>query len=108
MSIDKAIRAAVTPVVPICVPHLYAGSATEYCTFNYTRYPAEFSDNAPSALGYSIQVHYFLPLNDNPNAKLNRLANALFAVGFDYPQIVDATDEVGQHYVLETGLEEDM
>ena len=102
MSINSIIRTAVLPIVPICEPHLYDGTATEYCTFNYTRYPDDFADDSPRAIGHSVQLHYCLPLNQNPNTKLNQLADALFAAGFVYPNIVDATDDVGQHYVLET------
>ena len=108
MSIDNKIRSAITPIVSVCVPHLYTETETEYCTFNYTRYPAEYSDNAPMAVGFSIQMHYFLPLKNNPNDKLSQLANALFAAGFDYPQIVDVTDDTGQHYVFETGCAEEL
>lgn len=106
MNINSTIRAAITPIVSVCVPHLYTGAETEYCTFNYTRYPAEYSDNAPMVVGFSIQMHYFLPLKNNPNDKLSQIANALFAAGFDYPQIVDVTDDTGQHYVFETGYAE--
>lgn len=114
MSLNTIIRAAIAPVVPVCVPHLYKGSETEYCTFNYTRYPSGFCDNAPISIGYSIQVHYFCPLEGkngayfNPNDKLSQIANALFAAGFDYPQIVDVTDDTGQHYVFETGCAEEL
>ena len=103
MSVNKAIKTAVEPIVSVCVPHVYKGIETEYCTFNFTTYPAEYGDNAPQSIGYSIQLHYFLPLNNNPNEKLSQLSDALFDAGFDYPQIVDVTDEDGQHYVFETG-----
>lgn len=107
MSIDSKIRSAITPIVSVCVPHLYNGTKTEYCTYNFTRYPTDFCDNAPMAIGYSIQLHYFLPSENNPNNKLAQLESALFAAGFDYPQIVDATDNVSQHYVFETGIIEE-
>ncbi|MBU5627708.1 hypothetical protein KQI82_12390 [Oscillibacter sp. MSJ-2] len=108
MSINSTIKAAVVPIVPICVPHLYAGTEKEYCTFNYTMYPTDFGDNAPGVIGYSVQLHYCLPLNDSPLAKLKLLSDALFSAGFDYPQIVDVTDKKGQHYVLESGWHEVM
>lgn len=101
MSINSTIRAAVTPIVAVCVPDVYTGTATEYCTFNYTEYPEEFSDDAPHALKYSVQLHYFCPTGVNPDAKKTALKKALFGADFTYPDVINAVDEDGQHWIFE-------
>lgn len=106
MSIDATIRTALTPIVPIVKPNVHTGSETEYIVFNYSEYPLEFADNAPKMIGYSVQVHYFCPMNKNPNTIKTNIQNALFTAGFSYPSIQDVTDEEGQHYVFMSTYEE--
>ena len=101
MSINSTIRAAVTPIVPECVPDRYTGTETEYCTFNYSEIPDAFGDESPHAIRYLVQLHYFLPAGANPYAKKKQLKNALLSAGFTYPSVTNASDADGQHYVLE-------
>lgn len=100
MNIDTTIRNAITPIVPVCVPNVYTGAEVEYCVFNYSEFPAAFADNSPQVIGYSVQVHLFMPLKTNPYAKKAAICAALFAADFTYPQVINATDEDGQHYVF--------
>ncbi len=102
MNLDARIRAALTDICDVVVPQVYTGDAQEYIVFNYSEYPLEFADDAPQTVGYSIQVHLFMPLKVNPNAKKDSIKNALFSAGFSYPSIQDVTDDEGQHYVAET------
>ena len=101
MSINTIIRAAITPIVPECVPDQYGGTATEYCTFNYSEIPDAFGDELPGAIRYLVQLHYFLPTGTNPCAKKKQLKNALLNAGFTYPSVTNASDADGQHYALE-------
>lgn len=102
MLLDDKIRAAVEPLVPVCVPDFYTGDAKEYCTYNYNEIPAGFGDNLPHAVRYLVQVHWFLPLKKRPHPTKKALRRALAAVrGFGAPEIVNANDELGQHYVYE-------
>jgi hypothetical protein len=101
MSINSTIRAAVTPIVAVCVPDVYTGTATEYCTFNYTELPDAFGDEMPGAIRYLVQLHYFLPTGANPYAKKKQIKNALLSAGFTYPVATPAGDGDGQHYALE-------
>lgn len=103
MDLNNIIRSAVTPIVSDCIYGTYAGDSAEYCYFNYSSYPDNFADNAPGQIGYSIQVHYCAPNDDNPLATLTAICDALYLAGLDYPNIVDASDDVCRHYVLETG-----
>jgi hypothetical protein len=102
MNLDERIRTALDGICDVVVPQVYTGDASEYIVFNYAEYPLYFSNNKPRMIGYSIQVHLFMPLKVNPNSKKESIKNALFAAGFPYPSVVDVTDEDGQHYVFET------
>lgn len=100
--LDDKIRAAVEPLVPVCVPDLYTGDKEEYCTFNYNEIPAGFGDNIPHAVRYLVQVHWVLPLKQRPQPKKKELRRALIQVrGFSAPEIVNASDGGVQHYVYE-------
>jgi hypothetical protein len=101
MNLDERIRTALSGICDVIVPQVYTGDAQEYIVFNHSEYPLEFADDAPQTVGYSIQVHLFMPLKVNPNAKKDSIKNALFSAGFTYPSIQDVTDEDGQHYVFE-------
>lgn len=111
MTINERIIQAVTPVVPVCVPDRYdpnqgEASAT-YCTFNYTEIPDSFGDDAPEDIRYLIQLHFHAPLDAASGASNNTMAvrkalrQAVFAAGFTYPTVQNASDDSGQHYVLE-------
>lgn len=102
-TINERIIAAVAPVVPVCVPGVYAPDAGEaaeavYCTFNYTEHPAQFGDDGPGVLRYQCQVHFFAPrlmaagVSGNTLATRKALRRALFAAGFTYPSVTDASD----------------
>ena len=106
MNLDARIRTALDGVCDVIVPQVYTGDAHEYIVFNYSEYPLEFADNAPHTVGYSVQVHLFMPLKANPNTMKNNIQNSLFTAGFSYPSIQDVTDEEGQHYVFMSTYEE--
>lgn len=101
--LDDKIRAAVEPLVPMCVPGLYTGEAEEYCTFNYTEIPGAFGDSRPHVIRYLVQVNWFLPLKRRPKPKKEQLRRALGTMQrcVTWPTIEDASDELGQHYVYE-------
>ena len=62
---NNKIRAAVLPVVSVCVPDLYTGEKTTYCTFQYTEMPQAFGDDMPQITVYLVQVHLFAPCGEN-------------------------------------------
>lgn len=101
MSINSIIKSAIEPIVPVCVPDLYEGAATEYCAFNYSELPDAFGDNKPSAIRYLVQVHYFCQRGANPISTKMRLKNALLNADFTYPSVTNASDKDGQHWVFE-------
>lgn len=107
MSIDATIRNAITPIVPVVKPNIYTGSETEYCVFNYSELPTGFGDNAPHAIRYLVQLHWFAPWRAengvaiNPNVKKKQIKQALLNADFTYPSTTNASDGEGQHFVFE-------
>lgn len=101
MSMNSIIRGAVAPVVPTCVPDLYGGKETTYCTFQYTEFPRNFGDDAPQETLYLVQVHLFAARGENTLKTRKLLRQALLAAGFTAPEIENASDETSQHYVFE-------
>lgn len=107
MTLNERIIAVVTPMVPVCVPDLLVTEAGEtpperYCTFNYAELPDGLGDNCASLTRALVQVHYYAPLKDSTLAVRRALRDAIAAVDdFTLPSIENATDETGQHYVLE-------
>lgn len=101
--LDDKIRAAVEPLVAVCVPNLYTGDAEEYCTYNYSEIPAAFGDDRPHAIRYLVQVHWFLPLKRRPHPIKKALGRALGTMQrcVTWPTIENASDELTQHYVYE-------
>lgn len=107
MTLNEKIIAVVTPIVPVCVPDLLVTEAGEtspkrYCTFNYTELPDGLGDNCAALTRALVQVHYFAPLRESTIKTRHALRDAIAAVDdFTLPSIENATDEAGQHYVLE-------
>ena len=101
-TLDDLILDAVTPVVKPCVPNDYTGEAVEYCTFNYNELADAFGDNRAHAMRALVQVHYLAPLKANTVVTRRTLWQALASVdAFTAPDIENATDQTGQHYVFE-------
>lgn len=99
---DEALAAALDPLFPDKVfPNAYTGSAVEYIVYNYTTLPQVFGEGLPAAARYLVQVHYYLPPKKNPNLGKLQISQALKDQGFTWPDIENASDSEGQHYVFE-------
>lgn len=102
MTLDDLIIKTVSPVVKPVVPNLYTGESVRYCTFDYTELPDGIGDNRAALTRALVQVHYFAPLRESTIKTRHALRDAIAAVDdFTLPSIENATDETGQHYVLE-------
>lgn len=107
MTLNQLIIDTVTPVVAVCVPDLLVTEPgetppEEYCTFNFSRYADALGDNRAHAMRALVQVHYLAPLRANTAATRRRLWAALADVdAFTAPDITNASDQTGQHYVFE-------
>lgn len=101
MSFDSRLRNKLIPIVPIVEPNMYEGDAVEYIIFSYRERGDCFGDNEPEEIILTVQVHYFLPNGENPRAKKRLIRQALFELGGTWPEITNASDKDGQHYVFE-------
>lgn len=107
MTLNEKIIAVVTPIVPVCVPDLLVTEAgetppEEYCTFNFPLYADALGDDVAHLQRALMQVHYLAPLKANTVATRRKLWQALASVDeFTAPDITNATDQTGQHYVFE-------
>ena len=106
MSMNEEIRAAVLPVVPVCVPGIYHVDATDaaaavYTTFDLTEQPSAFGDDEPTAIRYLGQLHLYLPDGQNPLALKRQLRRAMLDADFAVGAWTDASDADGQHHVLD-------
>lgn len=101
MNINEMIITALSPVEWLVAPDVKEDKAKKYFTFNYTSIPILFGDDAPGMERYLVQVHLFCPDNFDSVQIRRRAKKLLFAYGFTYPAVFDASDEDGQHWVLE-------
>lgn len=101
MNVNEQIIAAVTPVVPVCVPDVYRGEAEEYCTFNYSEIPDSFGDDVPGLMRCAVQLHYYCPEGWNSLQQRRDLYRAILAADFTAAEVENASDGDGQHFVFE-------
>lgn len=102
MSVNQKIIAAVGALGLPVVPGVDGAHRDRVITFNYELIPAQWADDRPRYWRALIQVHLMLPPSENGLALKGALAKALADHGFIWPEIADATDQEGQHYVFET------
>ena len=108
MSCAETLQTACETVGLPVFPQVYTGKLKEYIVWNYTVIGAVFAHDVSHAARYLIQVHYYLPEKQNPNATLAALCIALEAAGCSCPDITPASgsyaegmERYGQHFVLE-------
>ena len=101
MSFDSRMRDKLLSIVPVVEPNIYDGEALEYIVFAYSERGGCFGDDEPDENILSVQVNYYLPHGQNPKAKKRLIRQALFELGGTWPEITNASDEEGQHYVFE-------
>ena len=99
-NLDQILTEALGPLLP-AVPVEYTGDELDYIVWNYSQLGAVYADGQPDAARYLIQVHYFLPNGKNPNSMKVSIAEALADAGCTWPNITNANEKSGQHYVLE-------
>ena len=80
---------------------------TRYYTFVCDSFGDAWGDDEPGCERCPVSVHLFAPLNENCIQQVKTTKQALFAAGFTWPRVVDATNQDGQHYVFECeGIQE--
>ena len=99
---SERLQTACESVLPGAVfPQVYTGGLLKYIVWNYNQIPQVYADSVPRAARYLVQVHYYLPFKENPQTAILALSRALFEKDFTWPTVTDATDNEGQHWVLE-------
>lgn len=101
MTINKAIRFALSIFPYECYYNTYTGTDETYLVFNYTMVPDAYSDDEPEYNRYLCQVHFYAPFTFNSIAISQQIKQVLEDAGFTYPEQTDASDEEGQHIVFE-------
>lgn len=106
---DKIISA----IEPFGFPHapdVYRDEAPRWFAYNYADdYGADFSDDNPGEVIASVQVHLFLPIDDDFISLKNKVRRALFGQGFTFPEITVMTEdnEKLRHIIFECDIIEE-
>lgn len=99
---SEKLQAALSSVLPGSVfPHVFTGEGTKYFVWNYSVINTLWAESRPNAARYLVQAHYYCPHRENPRETLLAAERALVDAGFTWPELTDASDEEGQHWVLE-------
>ena len=99
---SEKLQTALSSVLPGSVfPHFFTGEGTEYFVWNYSVINTLWAESRPNAARYLVQAHYYCPHRENPRTVLVAAERALVDAGFTWPSLTDASDEEGQHWVLE-------
>lgn len=101
MTINERIRAAVTPVIPDCVPGEYTGDNESYCTFDVIETPDLLAEGTAHAVVAIVVLHWYRPKNTNPNAVIAQLVRGIVAQGGTYPTITHGAEETMLEFELD-------
>lgn len=105
----EKIIAAIEPFGFPYAPDIYEGSEERFFVYNYADERASFyADNAPEAVKASVQVHLYIPAEENFIALKNQVRAALFSKGFTYPEVTVLREKDKRHIVFECDIEEEM
>ena len=110
MTTFEKIISAIEPFGFPHAPDVYRGKTPRWFTYNYADdYGTDFSDDNPGAVIVSVQVHLFLPINDDFINLKNKVRRSLFRQGFTFPEITVMTedDEKLRHIIFECDTEEE-
>ena len=91
-------------------PDLYEGEKKHYFVYNYSdNRGCLFGDNEPEELSVSVQVHFFLPMDENYLKSRNQIREALFREGFTYPEVTVETEKENniRHIIFECDTTEE-
>ena len=105
MSVEARVKAVLDvfgdPVEKSVLDAAAQNHPSQYYTFSCDSFGAAFGDDEPGCEHCLVQIHLFAPLDQNCLRQVRETKKALFAAGFTWPQVTDATDQDGQHFVFE-------
>ena len=99
MDIDEIIKAAMEPLVPVCVIDVYGGKAEEFVVYTYTETPLDVGDDVPHAIRYTVHLHWVFPWRPGITAtpevkdKKKKINRALVKAGLTYPTVTSAGND---------------
>lgn len=102
MTAGERLKAALAPLGLPVKPDAYMGEEEQYITYNYDLLPVLYADDRPHFFRALIQVHLFAPRGVATSALRTGIMQALAGAGFPWPEVENAGDQDGQHYVFET------
>ena len=101
MTLNQRIIQALKPLGLPVVPDVDTLHRPRCLVFNYDLIPPQPADNRPTWYKALIQVHLYLPLENDGREIRRQVLEALVDAGMTWPEIIDATDEETQHKVFE-------
>ena len=105
----EKIIAAIKPFGFPHAPDIYEGSEECFFVYNYADEWANFyADNAPAAVLASVQVHLYIPAEENFIELKNKVRRALHQQGFPYPEVTVLREAKKRHLVFECDIEEEL
>lgn len=104
----EKIIAAIKPFGFPYAPDIYEGSGESFFVYNYADERAVFyADDAPAAVKASVQIHLYIPAEDNFIELKNKVRRALHRQGFTYPEVTVLREAKKRHIVFECDIEEE-
>ena len=90
-------------------PDVYTGNKDRYFVYNYADEKGDlYADDSPGTVVASVQVHFFLPADENFIRIKNQIRDALFRQGFTFPAVTVLREGKKRHIVFECDIEEEM
>lgn len=89
---------------------VYKGTEKRWFTYNYVNERGMlYSDDEPGTVGAVVQVHLFLPINENFISLKNGIRKNLFEEGFTFPKVTILTEDEKKlhHIIFECEIEEE-
>ena len=116
MTVNKKIIDALKPFGMPVVPNHYSGTEKRYMEFDlYDDKGTCFCDDYPEMDIVTVQVHLFLPAEENYLSLKKQIRKALYEAGFTYADITEIVEPEAtsqypkgiRHLTFETEIDED-
>lgn len=109
MTVFEKIVEAIKPFNYPYSPDVYTGCEDRYFVYNYADERGSlFADNEAQEVTVSIQLHFYMPLNDKFSKIKRDIKKALVKQGFTYPEITILHDDDKRHIIFESDMEIEM
>ena len=102
MTVNQQIKRALEPFGYPVKPDRYTGSEKKWITFNEADNRAVMhGNNRPLGDQVAMQIHFFLPIDENYLKERREIRKALLGAGFTYPIITMLTeDDTGYRHII--------